>query len=100
MKSLIVAFASLLFSAHLEAEIIQRPELTDSFSDQVKSLSDEGTTLIVRFHRHAAIYKIAKEHPQFKEIKQKLEKAEKALQKVTVVAIIPSMTIKEVKATP
>ncbi|AUN98501.1 hypothetical protein DOM21_08655 [Bacteriovorax stolpii] len=97
MKSLLVVVASMLFSTHLSAETMNKTELTDSFTDQVKSVSEEGHDLVVKFHRHAAIYKITKEHPQFKEIKAKLEKAQKVDQKIKVVAIIPSMTIKEIK---
>lgn len=97
MKSLLVVVASLLFSTQLTAETMTKNELTDTFSDQVKSVTEEGHNLIVKFHRHAALYKITKEHPQFKEIKAKLEKAQKVDQKIKVVAIIPSMTIKEVK---
>ncbi len=97
MKSLIVVVASIFFGASLSAETVSKSELTDSFTDQVKSVSEEGHDLVVKFHRHAALYKITKEHPQFKEIKRKLEKAQKALQKIKVVAIIPSMTIKEIQ---
>lgn len=97
MKSLLVVVASLLFSTHLSQETINKSELTDSFTDQVKSVSEEGLDLIVKFHRHSAIYKITKEHPQFDEIKAKLEKAQKVDQKIKVVAIIPSMTIKEIR---
>lgn len=93
MKSLIVALASLLFSSHLVAEVPKKPELTDSFTDVIKSVTEDGKALIVKFGRHAAIYKVGKEHPQFTEIKAKLEKAQKIDQKVKVIAIIPSMTI-------
>lgn len=96
MKALMIVMASLFFSSHLEAQT-QRPELTDSFTDAVKSVSEDDKALVVTFHRHAAIYKMAKDHPKFGEIKAKLEKAQKALQKIKVVAIIPSMTIKEIK---
>jgi hypothetical protein len=40
---------------------------------------------------------VALDHPQFAEIKAKLEKAKKVDQKVKVVAIIPSMTIKDIE---
>lgn len=96
MKSLIVIAASLLFSTQMNAETNHRPELTDSFTDVVKSISEENKTLIVKFHRHAAVYKIGLDHPQFAEIKAKLENAKKVDQKVKVVAIIPSMTIKDI----
>jgi len=96
MKSLLVVVASLFFSTHLRAETSGKPELTDSFTDVVKSVSAEGKVLVVKFNRHAAVYKVGFDHPQFTEIKAKLEKAQKIDQKVKVIAIIPSMTIKEI----
>lgn len=96
MKSLIVVVASLLFSTQIKAEGAGKPELTDSFTDVVKSLTEEDKALVVKFNRHAALYKVGKEHPQFTEIKAKLEKAQKVDQKVKVIAIIPSMTIKTI----
>ena len=96
MKSLIIAMASVLFSSHLSAETINRPELTDTFTDVIKSVTEEDRALVVKFNRHAALYKVGKEHPQFAEIKAKLEKAQKIDQKVKVIAIIPSMTIKTI----
>lgn len=96
MKSLLVVVASLLFSTQMRAEASGKPELTDSFTDAIKSVTEEKQVLVVRFNRHAAIYKVALDHPQFTEIKAKLEKAQKIDKKVKVVAIIPSMTIKEI----
>lgn len=96
MRSLIVIVASLLFSTQMNAESSSKPELTDSFTDVVKSLSEENRTLVVKFQRHASFYHVALDHPQFAEIKAKLENAKKVDQKVKVVAIIPSMTIKDV----
>lgn len=97
MRSLIFIISSLLFSTQINAETHNRPELTDSFTDVVKSISEENKVLAVKFHRHAAIYRVATDHPQFAEIKAKLEKAKKVDQKVKVIAIIPSMTIKDIK---
>ncbi len=70
MRSLIVMVASLLFSSQMNAHSTIRSELTDSFLDVVKSLTEE--------------------------IKAILENAKKVDQKVKVIAIIPSMTIKEI----
>lgn len=98
MKSLLVIVASLFFSSDIKTENFHKTELTDSFTDMVQSVFEEGAALVVRFQRHASLFKITKEHPQFTEIKAKLEKAQKIDQKVKVVAIIPSMTIKEIKA--
>ena len=96
MRSLIVIIASLLFSTQINAQNNGKPELTDSFTDVVKSLSEDNKTLIVKFQSHANIYKIAIDDPQFAEIKAKLENAKKVDQKVKVIAIIPSMMIKEI----
>lgn len=97
MKSLIVIVASLFISTQIKADSKNGPELTDSFTDVIKSVTEEEKALLVKFNRHAAIYKVGKEHPQFAEIKAKLEKAQKIDQKVKVIAIIPSMKIKEIK---
>jgi len=97
MKSLIVIVASMLFSTHINAEANGKRELTDSFTDVIKSISEENKALTVKFHRHAAVYRVATDHPQFAEIKAKLEKAKKVDQKVKVIAIIPSMTIKDIE---
>lgn len=97
MKSLIVIMTSIFFSTQMNAQPHNRPELTDSFTDVVKSISEDNKALTVKFHRHAAIYRVATDHPQFAEIKAKLEKAKKVDQKVKVVAIIPSMTIKDIE---
>lgn len=96
MKAFFLVAASLLFSSQMEKES-KRSELTDSFSDLIHSITEENRDLIVRFHRHVASYKIPFGHPQFAEIKIKLEKAQKIDQKIKVIAIIPSMTIKEIK---
>jgi hypothetical protein len=97
MRSLIVLMTSLLFSTQMNAQTYNRPELTDSFTDVIKSISEENKALTVKFHRHAAVYRVALDHPQFAEIKAKLEKAKKDDKKVKVVAIIPSMTIKDIE---
>ncbi len=96
MKSLLVVVASLFFSTQLKAESSGKPELTDSFTDVIKSVTEENRALLVSFNRHAALYKVGFDHPQFTEIKAKLEKAQKIDQKVKVIAIIPSMTIKTI----
>lgn len=96
MRSLIVIVASLLCSSQMNAQTRSKPELTDSFTDNVKSLSEVDKTLLVKFHGHNELYRIALDHPQFTEIKTKLENAKKVDQKVKVVAIIPSMTIKNI----
>ena len=96
MRSLIVIIASLVFSTQLNAQTSNKPELTDSFTDVVKSLTEDKKSLIVIFQRHPTVYHIALDHPQFAEIKVKLENAKKVDQKIKVVAIIPSMTIKDI----
>jgi hypothetical protein len=97
MKALLVALATTLLSPQGGAEAVIDGQLTDSFTDVVQSITEEGKSLIVSFLRHGALYKIGYDHPQFAEIKTKLEKAQKIDQKLKVVAIIPSMTIREIK---
>ncbi|MBY0413348.1 MAG: hypothetical protein K2Q18_04255 [Bdellovibrionales bacterium] len=97
MKALFVFAASLLFSQSAERDS-KTSELTDSFSDLIHTISEENKDLIVTFQRHFSNYVIPCGHPQFAEIKIKLEKAQKIDQKIKVVAIIPSMTIKEIRA--
>lgn len=96
MRSLIVIVASLLFSSQIDAETSSKPELTDSFTDVIKSISEENESLIVKFQKQSAVFHIAANHPQFTEIKTKLENAKKVDQKVKVVAIIPTMAIKDI----
>ena len=98
MKSLLVILASLLIGNHpaytSEGSAL---ELTDSFSDLINWVEEEKDTLIVAFKKHSALYKISKEHPHYGEIKAKIENAQKNDKKLKVVAIIPSMSIKEIK---
>lgn len=96
MKGLLIVVATLFFSSQTKAESVNKAQLTDSFTDVIKSITEEKKVLIVSFKRHAALYRLDHENPQFAEIKTKLEKAKKVDQKVKVVAIIPSMTIKEI----
>lgn len=98
MKSLLVVLAS-LFIGHQPAYAAETRalEITDSFSDLIHWIEEEKDTLIVAFKKHTALYKISKEHPQYSEIKAKIEKAQKSDKKLKVVAIIPSMSIKEIK---
>ena len=94
MKALVVAFASFLFSS----ESVPGSKLLETFIDGVLSLSEENRTLVVRFQGQPELFKITQDHPQYAEIKAKLEKAQKIAQKIKVIAIIPSMTIKEIRA--
>lgn len=98
MKALIMVMASLLFSSEVKSERTEKNELTDSFSDIITSVSEEEQDILITFNRHAATFKVPRKHPQFKEIKAKLEKAQKIDQKVRVIAIIPSMLIKDISA--
>lgn len=95
MKALFVIAASIFFSSHIN-DSDSRSELTDTFSGQVNSIIEENKALLVRFQGQHSTYKIESHHPQFKEIKTKLEKAKKIDQKIKVIAIIPSMMIKEI----
>lgn len=91
-----VAMAS-LFMSPSDTTHNKNHGLLDTFIDSVKTLSVEDKTLIVSFRRQAEQFKISQDHPQYADIKEKLEKAQKITQKIKVIAIIPSMTIKEVK---
>jgi hypothetical protein len=97
LKALLVAVASFLLSAPNDSQGIPRSKLVDTFTDAVKSITEENRTLIVSFQRQAEQFMIAQDDPQYVDIKEKLEKAQKIAQKIKVIAIIPSMTIKEVK---
>lgn len=97
MKALLVAVASLFINSPNTSEGAVRPGLFDTFTDAVKSITEENKTLVVRFQRQAELFMVAQDDPQYADIKEKLEKAQKIAQKIKVIAIIPSMTIKEVK---
>ena len=97
MKSFLIAIATAFFPDQIRAKGLGQFELTDTFTDMVQSISEEGKALIVRFYRHSAQYQVETDHPQFREIKAKLEKAKKIDQKLKVIAIIPSMMIKEIR---
>ena len=98
MKSLLVVLASILIGSQpAYATEARALEITDSFSDLINWIEEEKDTLIVAFKKHTALYRISKEHPQYSEIKAKIEKAQKSDKKLKVVAIIPSMSIKEIK---
>ncbi len=97
MKSLIVIMASLLFSGQTYSGTPGKAEITDSFEDKVKSITDEDKEVTIRFALHAAIYRLPKSHPQFEQLKATLENRLKNEKKIKVVAIIPTMEIKEIK---
>ena len=97
MKALLLIAASAFLSMGSRDSDNLR-ELTDSFSGHVHSIMEESRALLVKFQGHNSLYKIAVDHPQFTEIKAKLEKAKKIDQKIKVIAIIPSMLIKEISA--
>lgn len=92
-----VAVASLIFSAHANDEHNMRTNLTDTFSDSVKSLTEDRGSLIVNFKTQNSSYRVGLEHPQYADIKAMLEKAQKVDQKIKVIAIIPSMTIQKIQ---
>ncbi len=96
MRTLLIIMVSVLFSSKTSSTETSNNQITDTFTDTIKSISLEEKDLTVTFNRHAAIYRLSKEHPQYDEIKAKLEKAQKAKQKKLIVAIIPSMLIKEI----
>lgn len=95
MKKLLLVLATLLVSEGAMAETHMKNEITDSFTDKVKTIKEEDKQLVVQFARHAALYKMPKDNPRFEELKTKLEKLKKEEKKVKVVAIIPMMEIKD-----
>lgn len=97
MKSILVIMASLLFSGQTMADQNSKGQITDSFVDIVKSVTEEEREVVIRFSQHAAVYRLPKNHPQFAELKKTLEYNHKNEKKIKVVAIIPSMEIKEIK---
>lgn len=70
-------------------------EITDSFSDKIKSYREDDKELVVQFTRHAALYKMQKSNPRYDELKSKLEKLKKEEKKVKIIATIPMMEIKD-----
>ena len=98
MKALLVAMSAFLLTSKTERDPQNRNTLLDTFTDAVKSITEENKTLVVRFQRHSELFRIDQNDPQYTIIKAKLEKAEKIAQKIKIIAVIPSMTIKEVKA--
>ena len=97
MKALMVAVASLIFSTHASEDRNIRSNLTDTFMDSIKSLTEDKGSLIVNFKTQNSSYRVGLEHPQYADIKAMLEKAQKIDQKLKVIAIIPSMTIQKIQ---
>lgn len=77
------------------AHASEKNEITDSFTDKIKSFKEEDKEIAVQFFRHAAIYKMSKTNPRFEELKSKLEKLKKEEKKVKIIAILPMMEIKD-----
>lgn len=97
MKAILLVMASLLMGNAVASETNEKRELTDSFTDKVKSVTEEEKTMIIKFSQHAAVYHLPKNHPEYEKLKNMLEKLQKKDQKIKVVAIIPSMEIREIK---
>lgn len=96
MKKILLVLASLVISSSSFADTKMKNEITDSFTDKVKTIKENEKEMTVQFARHAAIYKIAKSHPRYEELKMKLEKLIKEEKKVKIVAVIPMMEIKDI----
>lgn len=96
MKKFLLIMATLLLSAPTIADTQMKNEITDSFTDKVKSIKEDEKEIVVQFARHAALYKMPKSNPRFEELKTKLEKLKKEEKKVKVVAVVPMMEIKDV----
>jgi hypothetical protein len=97
MKSILVLMASLLFSDQSIGGSTRKSEITDSFIDIVKSVTEEDKQMTIKFTQHSSIYRIPKDNPNYEELKNMLEKMQKNEKKIKIIAIIPTMEIKEVK---
>lgn len=97
MKAILLVMASLLLGNNAGAENSGKREITDSFTDKVNSVIEEDKTAIIKFSQHAAVYHLPKKHPEYEKLKNMLEKMQKNDQKIKVIAIIPTMEIKEIK---
>ena len=97
MKAIILVMASLLMGTSSADETHGKREITDSFTDKIKSVTEEEKITIIKFSQHAAIYHLSKNRPDYEKLKIMVEKMQKQDQKIKVVAIIPSMEIKEIK---
>lgn len=97
MKSILVLMASLLFADQSMGEANRRSEITDSFTDIVKSVTEEDKQMTIKFTQQSTIYRIPKDNPNYEELKSMLEKMQKNEKKIKITAIIPTMEIKEVK---
>lgn len=95
MKKILLVLATLLVSAPSMAESGAN-EITDSFTDKVKTIKEEDKEIIVQFARHSSVYKMTKSNPRYEELKTKLEKLKKEEKKVKVVAVLPMMEIKDI----
>ena len=96
MKKLFLVLTALLISLNLIAETKMKNEITDSFTDKIKSINEEEKEIIVEFSRHAALYKMQKTNPRFLELKAKLEVLKKEQKKVKIIATMPMMEIKDI----
>lgn len=96
MKKILLILATLMVSSQSIAETQMKNEITDSFTDKVKTIKEDDKEIVVQFTRHAALYKMVKTNPRFEELKTKLEKLKKEEKKVKVVAVLPTMEIKDI----
>lgn len=96
MKKILLILATLMVSSQSIAETQMKNEITDSFTDKVKTIKEDDKEIVVQFTRHSALYKMAKTNPRFEELKTKLEKLKKEEKKVKVVAVLPMMEIKDI----
>lgn len=96
MKKILLMIATLMVSSAAISETQMKNEITDSFTDKVKSIKEDDKEIVVQFSRHAALYKMPKSNPRFEELKTKLEKLKKEEKKVKIVAVLPMMEIKDI----
>lgn len=96
MKKILLVLATLFAATPTLADNQLKHEITDSFSDKVKTIKEDEKEITVQFARHSSLYKMAKSNPRYDELKTKLEKLKKDEKKVKIVAVLPMMEIKDI----
>lgn len=74
----------------------KKNDVINVFSDTIKKISENETSLSVQFYRFSLFYKVLKSNPHYNELKIKLEKYKTEEKKVKVTVTIPMMEIKDI----
>lgn len=96
MKKILLILASMVSAQSSFSATKIKNQITDTFSDKVKNIIDDGATILVEFAQHSALYKIAKDNPRYDEVRNTLEKLKNNEKKVKVIAFLPMMEIKDI----